>query len=500
MYIMAFSHDINQKDLEEKLKLFFNQLGDESLSQFLNGLCNAHAFRQFENFVFDLKDKNLERMQKIIATDDKVIIERAISYQEYKKARHKPFTEAKWQSIREAEDLYFYGHHLAAVFNPSYLKRFTHLLLLKEAPTQLAHSTLGLVLGDGQLTVFYPVGGNLLKKIIPKEDFSEDFKADDEVLIGKITRHLDVSERLNQEDYIEMLDILKLHPPEGDNKTKQVFQIAFNFTKEELIHLFNNEYGNVIYVGDIIVLGSTTHRLLLKKTEQGFELFDPGRIKLADNSAKTLVEALEKCFFSDYGVSYDTMPLSLTIFTKMGGERSNRISIIKQILAERTAKKVDIDERAWDGATSVWMAAQCGHTDTLQVLFKAKADVTMAKYDGVTPLMIAALNGHINVIKAFIKAKKNLNKKDEDNWTAAMYAAQEGQANVIKVLAEAKADFAIKNKKGNTADIIAIQHGYADIADLIRKIKTPSSFLFQRYYPKDESKSVDDVSVHKSIR
>ena len=59
----------------------------------------------------------------------------------------------------------------------------------------------------------------------------------------------------------------------------------------------------------------------------------------------------------------------------------------------------DVDTPMKDGETPVFIAAQNGHTDAIQVLKGFGADVNTPMEDGRTPVHAAAHNGHADAIQ-----------------------------------------------------------------------------------------------------
>jgi len=420
------------------------------------------------------------------------------------------FGNEKWIKVIEAEDLYFYTHTLIAVFNPGvnfdfHLGGFNSVFMSCSPPKleDMKPNEIVLFLEDEQLTAYWIKDGKIDNASFPEnavQDIAKKLpkmgeRSTDRSLIQSITSqycsHME-EKYVSQEDYVEILAGLKLQPlpdalsPDGEAKEQSLsaakdFQIAFNFTKNELIKLFNNTYHKkTICKGDLIRLGSSNHAIFLHVTEQGFQLHDPGLIELKDSSPETLVSAIEKRFFTRFKgpdggpLQSEYMPIGITIFTKTNKEqkpieRPNRVEVIEKMLAER--EKVNINGKAWDGATAAWMSARYGHVDTIHLLIKKQADLNQPNNRGETPAWIAAQNGHANVIQALAEAKADLNQPNNERATPAHIAAQNGHANVIQALAEAKANLNQPYNAGFTPAYIAAQNGHVKVIQALAEAK-----------------------------
>ncbi len=66
--------------------------------------------------------------------------------------------------------------------------------------------------------------------------------------------------------------------------------------------------------------------------------------------------------------------------------------------------KADIDKAVTDdGRTPAFVAAQNGHTGSLQLLLQAAADVTRClEGNGWSPLFVASGNGHLEVVRLLL--------------------------------------------------------------------------------------------------
>jgi serine/threonine-protein phosphatase 6 regulatory ankyrin repeat subunit B len=99
--------------------------------------------------------------------------------------------------------------------------------------------------------------------------------------------------------------------------------------------------------------------------------------------------------------------------------------------------KADIDKATTDnGRTPAFMAAQQGHTDSLQVLVHAKADIDKAKTgSGETPAFRAAQNGHTDSLQVLLQAAADVTRcLDGNGWCPLLVASGAGHLEVVRLL------------------------------------------------------------------
>jgi hypothetical protein len=100
---------------------------------------------------------------------------------------------------------------------------------------------------------------------------------------------------------VEILQLLPVDTTPEENKephVKEVFQIAFNFSVEELKAFFSNQiHENTIREGDLIHMGNASHAFFLTFQNGHFTLYDPAPIPLKDKSVDTFAAELKKRYF-----------------------------------------------------------------------------------------------------------------------------------------------------------------------------------------------------------
>jgi len=490
---------MSQGFIEKKLSFFLKALGDENLESFSKGLCNAFAFMQFRDALFDLKDKHQIRMRMLLIRDTNKLKEMAKNYNEFKRQRQQLLELSKGKTAKENE-LVESNQRITQLY-----QELRNLRKIKnvERETKEKIASIGENLKDlrKQREV---VIKEILKTIFSEDNWRRAVDGEDLYLYihtlvsvfhpGKFLNFHIGDKYVNQSDFVEILEGLQLQPlindlSVGNTVTQQTisaiktFEIAFNFTKEELIKLLSNQYdenNKAIYPGDLIHLASTKHAIFLKVTKEGeFKLFNPGPVELDNNSPEALADAIKSEFFTKSNKKADFMPLKLTMFTKTGEEqksRPDRAEIIKIILKERIANKIDINGEAWNGATPVWIVAQCGHADVLKILIDAKANLDKADEKNLTPALIAVQNGHSSIIRLLAEAHVDLNKIQTKDMTLARKAALHNHVNVIKELIKANVDINQPNFQGSTPVNIAAQKGHINVIKILVEAKADLNF------------------------
>jgi cobaltochelatase CobT len=129
------------------------------------------------------------------------------------------------------------------------------------------------------------------------------------------------------------------------------------------------------------------------------------------------------------------------------------LSRVKSLLAQGA----DVNARAVDGATALFLASLNGHRDVVQYLLDANAEVNAKADRGATALIVASQKGHLSVVKALIAANAEISAKGDNGLTALFAASQNGHLDVVEALLKAKADHAA------AAPTVASQRGHQQV-------------------------------------
>lgn len=135
----------------------------------------------------------------------------------------------------------------------------------------------------------------------------------------------------------------------------------------------------------------------------------------------------------------------------------------------------DVNQKASNGSTALYVAAQRGYTETVQLLLTHGADPNyqMTAHDccpGWTPLMIASAEGHPTTVQALLQARANPNAVNELGRSPLFFAARYGYDSIVTDLIQAGADVNIREKQvGVTALMIAVRAGHLGTVRLLLK-------------------------------
>jgi serine/threonine-protein phosphatase 6 regulatory ankyrin repeat subunit B len=301
---------------------------------------------------------------------------------------------------------------------------------------------------------------------------------------------------INQIDYIDILKTFPVDTALDQSPVKEVFQIAFNFTANELIDFFNNKlHENTIREGDLIFMSNSAHAFFLIYRQGIFELYDPLLVK-KDSSIKTLVVELQQTLFQ----KKEYMPIEMIIYQRKGFnlqvERPMRLDIIKKLVSERPVDQKNIDK-------FIWLSAKLGHNDTIKYLVEQKADIHVKHSIGSNAVWIAVMNGRIETVRLLAELKADLNAENQAflplslsiamgdfammkaladlkadihaknifNEFPIFEVARKGHVKALKWLIEKKAELNIPNSKGITPYLVALTLGHAEFIKVLMEEK-----------------------------
>jgi ankyrin repeat protein len=88
------------------------------------------------------------------------------------------------------------------------------------------------------------------------------------------------------------------------------------------------------------------------------------------------------------------------------------------------------DEKYQTSETALFIAANFGHQEVVQILIDASADVNKTETSfGWAPLKCAAYNGHLQSVKALVAAKAEVDRADDFGYTCLNYATEPMNTN-----------------------------------------------------------------------
>jgi len=140
------------------------------------------------------------------------------------------------------------------------------------------------------------------------------------------------------------------------------------------------------------------------------------------------------------------------------------------IQAVRTlvGRKVDVNQRAADGATALHWAAHHEHLAAVDVLLRAGAKPDTVNALSVTPLWIAADLGSSAIVARLLAAGADPNVAPQTGGTALMLASRNGDVSSVKLLLEHGANVnAAEQANGQTALMWGVSQRQPDVVSLL---------------------------------
>jgi ankyrin repeat protein len=163
--------------------------------------------------------------------------------------------------------------------------------------------------------------------------------------------------------------------------------------------------------------------------------------------------------------------------------------VIEVLIGKDKNRLNNINQKAIDGSTPLYLATSNNHIKIIKLLIKANADANQCKDGGLIALHVAAFNGEENIFKALV-IKSNINAQTVSGRTAAHIAAEEGHASVISILIQAEADFNLTTMDGKTPFCIAIKKKHFDIIDLLESSEKKLNLSITKAVLKRKTKNI----------
>jgi ankyrin repeat protein len=131
--------------------------------------------------------------------------------------------------------------------------------------------------------------------------------------------------------------------------------------------------------------------------------------------------------------------------------------------------KADVNQTSTDSNYPfLYIAAQSGHDEIIQILLAAGATINAATKEGSTPLWTAAHQGHITASKVLIEAGGDVNRADDDGFTPLyLAAANNGHDVICRMLVEAGAEVDKANNDLVTPLYVAAENGHKSVCEYL---------------------------------
>jgi len=142
---------------------------------------------------------------------------------------------------------------------------------------------------------------------------------------------------------------------------------------------------------------------------------------------------------------------------------------------------VDVNARAKDLLTPLFMAAMNGQLRCCRLLLEAGADPNIANNGGVSPLMMASQQGHIQVVDLLLKSGADVHAVNKKRATALHYTCIDGHVGIILQLLKVGAVVDARAVYGDTPLALAVYHNQKMAADLLLRFGADKSLLHPAY-------------------
>lgn len=139
---------------------------------------------------------------------------------------------------------------------------------------------------------------------------------------------------------------------------------------------------------------------------------------------------------------------------------------IVQLLLNNGAK---IDFCRKDGASSLYIACERGHSSTVQLLLSKKADINLCNKNGFSPLYIACLKGHDDIMNLLISEGADFNIRAKNGSSILHIACEMGLPHIVEILLKHVADVNLCDEDGKSPLYIASKKGKESTVNLLLK-------------------------------
>lgn len=133
----------------------------------------------------------------------------------------------------------------------------------------------------------------------------------------------------------------------------------------------------------------------------------------------------------------DTQTSPLILATLKGN-----LNIVKMLVE----KGADINQRNWQGHSSIQYACSKGWKDVVEYLLEKGVDVNVVDNRGDSSLHRLASLGRIEILEMFLKYNPNVNCQNSEGNTPLHIACEDNEATVVLALVQHGADTEIMNK------------------------------------------------------
>jgi len=157
---------------------------------------------------------------------------------------------------------------------------------------------------------------------------------------------------------------------------------------------------------------------------------------------------------------------SLFIASEKG--HTNIVKLLLDACTDKEALSLMVNKAVYYGATPLYRASKYGFTEIVQLLLATDGIEVNKANDEATPLLIASQNGHTEIVKLLLAAEGiDINKANNTGVTPLNIVSQNGYTEIVQLLLAAGANVNKATNDGATPLYIASQNGYTEIVQLL---------------------------------
>ena len=170
-------------------------------------------------------------------------------------------------------------------------------------------------------------------------------------------------------------------------------------------------------------------------------------VHAALNGHGQVVKYLLACDWNPQDMRLDSTLLNSSKQALVAAASRGHSSIVEDLLID--LPELDIDGIDYiTGESSLTIASQNGHTETVSVLLSRGANHENKNRKGMSALLLAVKEGHWNIVERLIQCGVDMEQKDVNGRNSLMVSAEEGHVGILELLLNKGANHSIIDKDG----------------------------------------------------
>jgi len=280
---------------------------------------------------------------------------------------------------------------------------------------------------------------------------------------------------VSQSDFDFILPIIL--PEQIDGKVRgQVapYKFSLNLSEKELTDVISR----LVKPGDLVIIRSTNHAMFFAKKGDEYVFYDSNNETLRTlPNIQELSREIKNRFFLNFGYYATFQPIEIEVAQfdfVQSIKRPSYDDLLQDIISGRGVK-ANIDEPAWNGATSLNFATSIGNEQMVKLLLARKANPNAVDNFGISPLENAIAKGYANIVVMLAENKADLSVlRQQDTIT---HAVLHQYNNLIPILIKYGADCERRDNNGLQSIDHAVKNKNLEAAViLLLAMKSKSSF------------------------